>query len=61
MTWVIWFYGKIMIRPVGNSYLVQERFLSIHKEGVGNLINSGTITLIIATEYSTAVKNEHNE
>ena len=31
------YYVKIMIRPVRNSYLVQERFLSIHKESVGNL------------------------
>ena len=31
------YYGSIMMRPVGNSYLVQERFLSIHKESVGNL------------------------
>ena len=38
MTWVIWFFGKIMIRPVWNCYLVQERFLSIHKESVGNLV-----------------------
>ena len=38
MTWVIWFYGKISIRPVWNCYLVQERFLSIHKKSVRNLM-----------------------
>ena len=27
-----------MMRPVGNSYLVQEGFFPIHKESVGNLV-----------------------
>ena len=32
------YYGKIMMRPVWNSYLVQEGFFPIHKESVGNLV-----------------------